>query len=144
MSPPGEKFFDIDSGRKAPLHSPPSQHYTIIFNTFVLMQLFNEINSRKIHGERNVFAGIFRNLIFCSVVLGTFISQVRLSLEAGGPGWQTSGAGDRVVLVPRGRRERVMGTRAVDAMPLDSQLAPFVLEPEPELGQVLRCEATRW
>lgn len=79
----GEKFFDIDSGRKAPLHSPPSQHYTIIFNTFVLMQLFNEINSRKIHGERNVFSGIFRNLIFCSVVLGTFISQVRFWLELG-------------------------------------------------------------
>ncbi|XP_032734217.1 plasma membrane calcium-transporting ATPase 4 isoform X3 [Lontra canadensis] len=79
----GERFFDIDSGRKAPLHSPPSQHYTIIFNTFVLMQLFNEINSRKIHGERNVFAGIFRNLIFCSVVLGTFISQI-LIVEFGG------------------------------------------------------------
>ncbi|VFV26235.1 plasma membrane calcium-transporting atpase 4 [Lynx pardinus] len=79
----GEKFFDIDSGRKAPLHSPPSQHYTIIFNTFVLMQLFNEINSRKIHGERNVFAGIFRNLIFCCVVLGTFISQI-LIVEFGG------------------------------------------------------------
>ncbi|XP_043423905.1 plasma membrane calcium-transporting ATPase 4 isoform X4 [Leopardus geoffroyi] len=76
----GEKFFDIDSGRKAPLHSPPSQHYTIIFNTFVLMQLFNEINSRKIHGERNVFAGIFRNLIFCCVVLGTFISQIISSI----------------------------------------------------------------
>ncbi|XP_016070335.1 PREDICTED: plasma membrane calcium-transporting ATPase 4 isoform X1 [Miniopterus natalensis] len=79
----GEKLFDIDSGRKAPLHSPPSQHYTIIFNTFVLMQLFNEINSRKIHGERNVFAGIFRNLIFCSVVLGTFVSQI-IIVEFGG------------------------------------------------------------
>ncbi|XP_036923080.1 plasma membrane calcium-transporting ATPase 4 isoform X2 [Sturnira hondurensis] len=79
----GEKFFDIDSGRNAPLHSPPSQHYTIVFNTFVLMQLFNEINSRKIHGERNVFAGIFRNLIFCSVVLGTFICQIFI-VEFGG------------------------------------------------------------
>ncbi|XP_070252807.1 plasma membrane calcium-transporting ATPase 4 isoform X2 [Myotis yumanensis] len=79
----GEKFFDIDSGRNAPLHSPPSQHYTIVFNTFVLMQLFNEINSRKIHGERNVFGGIFRNLIFCSVVLGTFISQI-IIVEFGG------------------------------------------------------------
>lgn len=79
----GEKFFDIDSGRKAPLNSPPSQHYTIIFNTFVLMQLFNEINSRKIHGERNVFEGIFRNYIFCSVVLGTFISQIVI-VEFGG------------------------------------------------------------
>ncbi|XP_069897874.1 plasma membrane calcium-transporting ATPase 4 isoform X3 [Dipodomys merriami] len=79
----GEKLFDVDSGRKAPLHSPPSQHYTIVFNTFVLMQLFNEINSRKIHGEKNVFAGIHRNVIFCSVVLGTFIAQVFI-VEFGG------------------------------------------------------------
>uniref|UniRef100_A0A8C9YRW9 Calcium-transporting ATPase n=1 Tax=Sander lucioperca TaxID=283035 RepID=A0A8C9YRW9_SANLU len=68
----GERIFNIDSGRNAPLHSPPSEHYTIIFNTFVLMQLFNEINARKIHGERNVFDGIFANPIFCAIVLGTF------------------------------------------------------------------------
>ncbi|XP_038204603.1 plasma membrane calcium-transporting ATPase 4 isoform X2 [Arvicola amphibius] len=79
----GDTLFDIDSGRKAPLHSPPSQHYTIVFNTFVLMQLFNEINSRKIHGEKNVFAGIYRNIIFCSVVLGTFFCQI-LIVEFGG------------------------------------------------------------
>lgn len=72
----GEKMFEIDSGRNAPLHSPPSEHYTIIFNTFVMMQLFNEINARKIHGERNVFDGIFRNPIFCTIVLGTFAIQV--------------------------------------------------------------------
>ncbi len=72
----GETIFDIDSGRNAPLHSPPSEHYTIIFNTFVLMQLFNEINARKIHGERNVFDGIFSNPIFCLIVLGTFAIQV--------------------------------------------------------------------
>ncbi|XP_048212191.1 plasma membrane calcium-transporting ATPase 2 isoform X2 [Perognathus longimembris pacificus] len=72
----GEKMFQIDSGRNAPLHSPPSEHYTIIFNTFVMMQLFNEINARKIHGERNVFDGIFRNPIFCTIVLGTFAIQV--------------------------------------------------------------------
>uniref|UniRef100_A0A672K5G1 Calcium-transporting ATPase n=1 Tax=Sinocyclocheilus grahami TaxID=75366 RepID=A0A672K5G1_SINGR len=76
----GEKIFDIDSGRNAPLHSPPSEHYTIIFNTFVLMQLFNEINARKIHGERNVFDGIFANPIFCSIVLGTFAIQVIASV----------------------------------------------------------------
>uniref|UniRef100_A0A8C5DT12 Calcium-transporting ATPase n=1 Tax=Gouania willdenowi TaxID=441366 RepID=A0A8C5DT12_GOUWI len=72
----GERIFNIDSGRNAPLHSPPSEHYTIIFNTFVLMQLFNEINARKIHGERNVFDGIFSNPIFCSIVLGTFAVQL--------------------------------------------------------------------
>lgn len=74
----GEKMFKIDSGRNAPLHSPPSEHYTIIFNTFVMMQLFNEINARKIHGERNVFDGIFRNPIFCTIVLGTFAIQVMI------------------------------------------------------------------
>lgn len=40
------------------------------------MQLFNEINARKIHGERNVFEGIFNNAIFCTIVLGTFVVQV--------------------------------------------------------------------
>lgn len=40
------------------------------------MQLFNEINARKIHGERNVFEGIFNNPVFCSIVFGTFVVQV--------------------------------------------------------------------
>uniref|UniRef100_A0A8C2AL64 Calcium-transporting ATPase n=1 Tax=Cyprinus carpio TaxID=7962 RepID=A0A8C2AL64_CYPCA len=81
----GEKFFNIDSGRNAPLHSPPSEHYTIIFNVFVMMQLFNEINARKIHGERNVFEGIYRNPIFCSVVLGTFALQIIIVQFGGKP-----------------------------------------------------------
>ncbi|XP_042617797.1 plasma membrane calcium-transporting ATPase 3-like isoform X2 [Cyprinus carpio] len=81
----GEKIFDIDSGRNAPLHAPPSEHYTIIFNTFVLMQLFNEINARKIHGERNVFDGIFSNPIFCSIVLGTFAIQIVIVQFGGKP-----------------------------------------------------------
>ncbi|XP_064160203.1 plasma membrane calcium-transporting ATPase 2 isoform X4 [Anguilla rostrata] len=81
----GEVIFDIDSGRNAPLHSPPSEHYTIIFNTFVMMQLFNEINARKIHGERNVFDGIFRNPIFCSIVLGTFGIQIVIVQFGGKP-----------------------------------------------------------
>ncbi|XP_047437908.1 plasma membrane calcium-transporting ATPase 2 isoform X3 [Mugil cephalus] len=81
----GEKIFDIDNGRNAPLHAPPSEHYTIIFNTFVMMQLFNEINARKIHGERNVFAGILRNPIFCSIVFGTFFVQVVIVQFGGKP-----------------------------------------------------------
>uniref|UniRef100_A0AAY4CYV2 Calcium-transporting ATPase n=1 Tax=Denticeps clupeoides TaxID=299321 RepID=A0AAY4CYV2_9TELE len=81
----GEKIFNIDCGRNAPLHSPPSEHYTIIFNTFVLMQLFNEINARKIHGERNVFDGIFSNPIFCSIVLGTFAVQIVIVQFGGKP-----------------------------------------------------------
>ncbi|XP_035005823.1 plasma membrane calcium-transporting ATPase 2 isoform X3 [Hippoglossus stenolepis] len=81
----GETIFDIDSGRNTPLHSPPTEHYTIVFNVFVMMQLFNEINARKIHGERNVFEGIYRNPIFCSVVLGTFVLQIVIVQFGGKP-----------------------------------------------------------
>uniref|UniRef100_A0A8C5LS51 Calcium-transporting ATPase n=1 Tax=Leptobrachium leishanense TaxID=445787 RepID=A0A8C5LS51_9ANUR len=86
----GETFFDIDNGRNAPLNSAPSEHYTIVFNTFVMMQLFNEINARKIHGERNVFDNIFRNPIFCAVVLGTFGAQI-IIVEFGGRPFSCSG-----------------------------------------------------
>ncbi|XP_034058235.1 plasma membrane calcium-transporting ATPase 1-like isoform X3 [Gymnodraco acuticeps] len=81
----GEMIFNIDSGRNTPLHAPPSEHYTIVFNVFVMMQLFNEINARKIHGERNVFEGIYKNPIFCSVVLGTFILQIVIVQFGGKP-----------------------------------------------------------
>ncbi|XP_074526009.1 plasma membrane calcium-transporting ATPase 1-like [Halichoeres trimaculatus] len=81
----GEKLLHIDSGRNAPLHAPPSEHYTIIFNTFVLMQIFNEFNARKIHDERNVFRGVFNNPIFCSIILGTLVVQVIIVQFGGKP-----------------------------------------------------------
>lgn len=72
----GPELFDVDDGIEGGISGPPTIHYTIIFNTFVLMQLFNEINARKVHGERNVFTGISKNAIFLAVVIGTFIAQV--------------------------------------------------------------------
>lgn len=42
-----------------------------------MMTLFNEINSRKIHGERNIFEGLFTNPIFYSIIIITAVSQVR-------------------------------------------------------------------
>ncbi|XP_015124585.1 plasma membrane calcium-transporting ATPase 2 isoform X4 [Diachasma alloeum] len=74
----GHKIFDIDSGHAG--HSGhtgiPTQHFTMIFNTFVMMTLFNELNARKIHGQRNVFQGIFTNPIFYSIWIGTALSQI--------------------------------------------------------------------
>ena len=58
----------------------PSLHFTIIFNAFVLMTLFNEINGRKIHNERNVFEGITKNSVFLVIWIGCFIGQVSLNL----------------------------------------------------------------
>ncbi|KAI9565770.1 hypothetical protein GHT06_009563 [Daphnia sinensis] len=64
----GEKFLDIDSGRYR-TDSEPTQHFTIIFNTFVMMTLFNEINARKIHGQRNVLIVQFGGHAFATVPL---------------------------------------------------------------------------
>lgn len=72
----GERILDIESGRGSKLGDPPSQHFTIIFNTFVQMTIFNELNARKIHGQRNIFNGIFTNPIFYSIWIITCISQV--------------------------------------------------------------------
>ncbi|KAL3070900.1 hypothetical protein niasHS_017025 [Heterodera schachtii] len=71
----GASLFGITTGLYAPLHAPPSQHFTIVFNTFVMMTLFNEINARKIHGERNVFQGMFTNPIYCTIWVFTLILQ---------------------------------------------------------------------
>lgn len=73
-------MLDIDNGTDI---VEPSAHMTMIFNTFVMMTLFNEINARKIHGQRNVFKGIFTNPIFYVIWVLTAGSQVRkLNLDA--------------------------------------------------------------
>nr|XP_041632660.1 plasma membrane calcium-transporting ATPase 1-like isoform X10 [Drosophila kikkawai] len=72
----GDLILDIESGRGQELNAGPTQHFTIIFNTFVMMTLFNEINARKIHGQRNVIEGLFTNPIFCTIWIFTMISQV--------------------------------------------------------------------
>uniref|UniRef100_A0A183BHI8 Calcium-transporting ATPase n=1 Tax=Globodera pallida TaxID=36090 RepID=A0A183BHI8_GLOPA len=72
----GPELLNVDTGIDAPIYSPPSVHFTIIFNSFVLMTLFNEINSRKVHGERNVFKHLSSNHMFCIIWISTFFGQV--------------------------------------------------------------------
>ncbi|KAL9184137.1 hypothetical protein ACHAXT_002223 [Thalassiosira profunda] len=60
-----------------------SVHYTFIFNAFVWMQLFNEINSRMLEGEHNVFRGMEKNPLFCGILLITAVLQV-IMVEFGG------------------------------------------------------------
>lgn len=77
----GDRFFNIDSGfdqlsSEASSSSLPSVHFTMIFNTFVFLTLFNEINSRKINGEQNVFKGLCDNWIFTSIFIITAVLQV--------------------------------------------------------------------
>ncbi|ETV86030.1 hypothetical protein H257_02518 [Aphanomyces astaci] len=82
----GDKIFGIDSGRKydrKPVGATgPSVHYTMIFNTFVFLQLFNEINARRIHDELNVFEGILTNHIYLGISVVQLVLQV-LIIEFG-------------------------------------------------------------
>ncbi|KAK9067595.1 hypothetical protein SSX86_011706 [Deinandra increscens subsp. villosa] len=48
---------------------------TIIFNTFVLCQVFNEFNSRKLE-KRNIFKGIHKNRLFIGIIGTTIILQI--------------------------------------------------------------------
>lgn len=47
-------WMGLENGADWP--NTPTPHYTMVFNVFVLCQLFNEVNARKLHGEWNVFA----------------------------------------------------------------------------------------
>eukprot|EP01107_Rhizomastix_libera_P001672 TRINITY_DN1279_c0_g1_i1.p1 TRINITY_DN1279_c0_g1~~TRINITY_DN1279_c0_g1_i1.p1 ORF type:complete len:1017 (-),score=326.77 TRINITY_DN1279_c0_g1_i1:166-3216(-) len=49
---------------------------TMIFNTFVFCQIFNQINARRVNGERNFYSGIFSNLVYCLIFLVIVIFQV--------------------------------------------------------------------
>lgn len=75
---PGPKLLDVDDGINdiEDVHAPPSIHFTMIFNTFVFMTLFNEVNARKIHNQHNIFSGICTNPIFIGIWIGTILAQV--------------------------------------------------------------------
>ncbi|KAK2969950.1 hypothetical protein RJ640_008290 [Escallonia rubra] len=48
---------------------------TLIFNAFVLCQIFNEFNARK-PDELNVFSGVTKNHLFIAIVGTTFVLQI--------------------------------------------------------------------
>jgi Ca2+ transporting ATPase len=52
-----------------------SVHYTMVFHAFVCMTLMNEVNSRKLHDEINVFAGLSTNYTFLGVLITTILGQ---------------------------------------------------------------------
>ncbi|KDO31182.1 calcium-translocating P-type ATPase [Saprolegnia parasitica CBS 223.65] len=72
---PGYKDERVDSN--------PTEHYTIIFNTFVFLQLFNEINARRIHDELNVFDGFFQNKLYIGIQIFQITLQA-LMVQFGG------------------------------------------------------------
>lgn len=84
----GRRILDLGSNRER----AENLKNTIIFNTFVLCQIFNEFNARK-PDEFNVFSGVTKNNLFIGIVgitftlqimiimfLGSFFSTVRISI----------------------------------------------------------------
>jgi len=56
---------------------------TIIFNAFVYCQVFNEINARRVNGERNVYKGLFSNAMFVGIMLLIGVGQALLVVFTG-------------------------------------------------------------
>jgi len=60
------------------------KHYAIFFNVFVLLQLFNMVNARKLQQhETNVFKHFFNNPLFIGILVATFIVQFSLMALGG-------------------------------------------------------------
>ena len=71
--------WNIDTGK----------HYSIFFNIFVLLQLFNEIHCRKLScKEMNVFKNFFNNPMFVVILVITFATQF-LMIKVGGKSVKT-------------------------------------------------------
>ncbi|KAI4369666.1 hypothetical protein MLD38_018083 [Melastoma candidum] len=76
---PGHRAPNRGANEEAPGESilgvSQATNRTVIFNTFVLCQVFNEFNAREIE-RRNVFEGLHRNRLFVGIVAGTVVLQV--------------------------------------------------------------------
>ncbi|KAI8888475.1 PMCA-type calcium-translocating P-type ATPase [Backusella circina FSU 941] len=61
---------------------------TMVFNIFVFLQVFNEINCRRIDGSLNVFKDLFNNWIFIAVQVVVIVGQF-LIVSYGGIAFKT-------------------------------------------------------
>ena len=74
-------FLDMRNGYEESSVCRPTQHKTMVFTTFVFMQLFNEINCRRLQ-DRNVFSGLLYgklrdiNFVFIIVWIASMGIQV--------------------------------------------------------------------
>ncbi|RHZ53315.1 hypothetical protein Glove_443g67 [Diversispora epigaea] len=62
---------------------------TLVFNTFVFLQIFNEINCRRIDDTLNVFRNIFNNHMFIIIQIVVVIGQIAI-VQFGGVAFGTT------------------------------------------------------
>jgi Ca2+ transporting ATPase len=61
----------------------PSRHLTVVFNLFVLFQIWNMLAARKINDEFNFLSGVFTNLMFITVWLIIVVGQILITQFGG-------------------------------------------------------------
>ncbi len=70
------KYKNLDEAHHYFIAKYGSTHLTVIFNTFVIYTLFNQINARVIDDSYNIFVDIHKNYLFLVIIL------VELALQA--------------------------------------------------------------
>jgi len=87
----GASIFGVPSGiNNEEWTEENGAHYTIVFNTFVFMQVVNFVNARKLKtSEVNVFEGFFNNPMFLAIEITIFVMQI-LFVELGGKAIRTA------------------------------------------------------
>lgn len=74
----GHRMFNIPIGSMLGVGHTPTVHYTLVFNVFVALQIFNELNSRRINNECNVMEHMATNTLFWGVLILSIVLQVLL------------------------------------------------------------------
>ena len=61
----GYSILNMDAPKGTLAHRKQHKdHQTLVFNTFVWMQIFNSLNNRRLDNRFNIFEGLFRNWFF--------------------------------------------------------------------------------
>jgi Ca2+-transporting ATPase len=79
----GPKIFDYSSEQEM------NQLQTMVFNTFVWMQIFNSLNNRRLDNKFNILEGIQRNLFFVGIFL-VMVGGQTLIIFVGGRAFQVT------------------------------------------------------
>ena len=75
----GESILDYDTSNP----QKKLELATMVFNTFVWMQIFNEFNNRRLDNKFNIFAGLQRNYFFIAINCIMVGAQVAIVFKGG-------------------------------------------------------------
>ena len=79
----GHVLFNVPNGKQMGYSHEITTHYTMVFNVFVCLEMFNELNSRRINDEWNVCERLGTNTMFIFILVLSIVLQV-LMVQFGG------------------------------------------------------------